>query len=94
MPKKSPATSGKRKKWGGDDTDKTDHFERDIFVEDEMRQTIIKEVPTMKIITHAIISQKYNIRISVVKQILKELLTAKKIKPYLQTNRLKVFVPA
>ena len=93
MPKKSPATSGKRKKWGGGE-DKTEHFERDLFVEDEMRQTIINEVPKMKIITHGIISQKYNIRISVVKQILKELLTAKKIKPYLQANRLKIFIPA
>ena len=96
MPKKAgpPKTSGKRKKWGSAEKEKDEHFERDIFVEDTLRQTIINEVPKMKMITHALVSQKYNIRISIVKQILKELLAENKIKPYIEANRLKVFVPA
>ena len=97
MPKKSDASrpsKAQRKKWGASDKDKVEHFERDIFIEDELLNTIKAEVPKMKMITPSIISQKYNLRISLVKDILKELIEQKLIKQVITTNRLKVFIPA
>ncbi|NVM54010.1 MAG: hypothetical protein HWN66_09950 [Candidatus Helarchaeota archaeon] len=98
MPKKKakPSTTpkAKRKKWGVSDKEKDEHFERDIYIEDDLMNTILKEVPKMKMITHSLISLKYNIRISLVKKILNDLLGEKKIKPYILSNRLKVYVPA
>ncbi|MHA1267498.1 MAG: hypothetical protein ACTSRS_19845 [Candidatus Helarchaeota archaeon] len=90
----SPKTSGKRKKWGGAGRTSEDHFERDISVTDELKQTLLEEIPKMKMITPSILSQKYNIRISVIKHLLNELQAANKIKPYIYSRRLKVFVPA
>lgn len=96
MPKKKLASSpkAKRKKWGSSDKEKEDHFQRDIFIAEDLINTIKAEVPKMKMITHSIISRKYNIRISVIKKILSVLLAENKIKPYILSNRLKVYVPA
>ncbi len=91
---KKRSAGPKRKKWGGSDKDRDEHFERDIFLADDMKQTILQEVPKMKMITEAVVSQKYNIRISIVKEILRQLLTENKIKPYIKSSRLKVFTPA
>ena len=98
MPKKkdtpSKPTKAKPKKWGASTKEKTEHFHRDIFVEEELISTIKEEVPKMKMITPSLVAQKYSVRISVVKQILRELIEANKIKSFIKTNKLKVFVPA
>lgn len=90
----SPKGTGTRKKWGGTGEAKEERLEREISIEDELKTTILNEVPKMKMITHSAISLKYNIRISLVKEILNELVDANKIKPYMMTNRLKIYVPA
>ncbi|NVM31860.1 MAG: hypothetical protein HWN65_23675 [Candidatus Helarchaeota archaeon] len=98
MPKKkdkaAPKGKAKRKKWGASDKEKEEHFERDIFIKENLIKTIKDEVPKMKMITLSSVAQKYNIRISVVKRILNDLVEENKIKPFIQSNRLKVFVRA
>lgn len=88
-----PAKS-KPKKWGVATKEKEERAQREIMLEDDLIKTLKAEVPKMKMITLALIAQKYNLRISVAKLILKELIETEKIKPYFETNKLKVFVPA
>ncbi|HUX99735.1 MAG TPA: hypothetical protein VMV49_09295 [Candidatus Deferrimicrobium sp.] len=95
MPKKKDIldkpSKAQRKKWGGDDKEKEEHFERDILVTEETMKNIKEEISKMKMITPSTLAQKYNVRISVIKQILKDLSNQDKIKPVISTNKLKVF---
>ncbi|MHA1649127.1 MAG: hypothetical protein ACTSYB_02945, partial [Candidatus Helarchaeota archaeon] len=97
MPKKKKSTSAKPKrakpkKWGVSAKEKEEHAERDMFIEEDLIETIRKEVPKMKMITPSLVAQKFNVRISIVKKILRELAEENKIKTYIYSNRLKVYV--
>ena len=99
MPKKkeeaqSKSQKAKPKKWGVSAKEKEEHAERDLFVEEQTTNTIKEEILKMKVITSSVIAQKFNVRISVVKEILRELVEDNKIKTVIQSSRLKVFVPA
>ncbi|MFX1294445.1 MAG: hypothetical protein ACFFD2_06270 [Promethearchaeota archaeon] len=98
MPKKkvtqSKPNKAKPKKWGVSAKEKEEHAERDIYIKENLLNTIKEEISKMKIITPSLIAQKYNFRISIIKKILKELVEKNKIKTYIYSNRLKVFVPA
>ncbi len=91
---KPKQTKSKPKKWGTATKAKEDHAQREIVLEEEVYATIKEEVPKMKMITPSVLSQRYNIRISVIKNIIRELLEENKIKAVIHTNKLRVYVPA
>ncbi|MHA1359855.1 MAG: hypothetical protein ACTSRC_17200 [Candidatus Helarchaeota archaeon] len=89
----SKSKKSKPKKWGTATKPKEEHAKREIFIEEEIVATIKEEVPKMKMITPSLIAQKYNVRISIIKGILRELLEEKKIKTFIHTNKLRVYIP-
>jgi ribosomal protein S25 len=97
MPKKKegsakPTKSAGHKKWGGDDQEKEEHFQRDIYLDQEVMKNISEEISKTKMISPSMIAQKFNVRMSVVKHILKELSEQDKIKLAVSSNKLKIFV--
>ncbi len=102
MPKEKKGDSGTRKppekskvkKWGIATKEREEHATRDVFLDENTVNTIKDDILKLKMITPAVIAQKYNARISVVKQILRELLEENKIKKYATTNKLKIYVAA
>ena len=85
---------GKTKKWGTAAKEKEDRLQRALVVENEMLTTIKDEVSKMKISTPGLLAQKYSIRISYAKKILRELTESNAIKPYVTANKLKVYTTA
>lgn len=66
---------------------------RNIIVSSELKSSIEEEVPKMKIITPTIISGKYNIRVSVANEIIKDLEKRGKIKLVEGNPRIKIYQP-
>lgn len=66
---------------------------RNIMVSSELKSSIEEEVPKMKIITPTIISGKYNIRVSVANEIIKDLEKRGKIKLVEGNPRIKIYQP-
>lgn len=70
-------------------------IKRDLFVPKETRDNIEKAIPKMKFITPSELSQKFGIRVSSAKDMLKELEKKKVVKKRedVSSPRLWVFVP-
>ena len=85
---------GKVKKWGTAAHDKEERFERALTADNELLNTIKEEVSKMKLITPSAIAQKYSIRISLAKQILRDLTENNEIKPHAMANKLRVYTSA
>ncbi len=66
---------------------------RKIIIDDELKSTIEEEVPKMKLITPTIISGKYNIRVSMAKEIISDLEKKGKLKLVDHNRRIKVYTP-
>jgi|GEM_PF-863510 len=66
---------------------------RNIIVSSELKSSIEEEIPKMKIITPTIISGKYNIRVSVANEIIKDLEKRGKIKLVEGNPRIKIYQP-
>ena len=68
---------------------------RDLFIPKEVRDNIEKAVPKMRYITPSELSQKFGIRVSSAKELLKELETKHVIKRYddIKSPKLIVYVP-
>ncbi|MGQ9720335.1 MAG: eS25 family ribosomal protein [Candidatus Jordarchaeum sp.] len=66
---------------------------RNILIDDELKSTIEEEIPKMKMITPTAISGKYNIRISIAKEIISNLENKGKIKLVESNRRIKVYTP-
>ncbi len=65
---------------------------RSILVDENLLKTMEKEIPKMKVITPSEVSDKYGIRVSVAKSILKNLEAKGIIKRVISDKRLKVWV--
>ncbi|MFX0101785.1 MAG: hypothetical protein ACFFCS_19630 [Candidatus Hodarchaeota archaeon] len=68
---------------------------RDLFIPKEVRENIEKAIPKMKFITPSELSQKFGIRVSSAKELLKDLEKKKVIKKNedISNPKLWVFVP-
>ncbi len=66
---------------------------RKILVDEELKSTIEEEIPKMKLITPTIISGKYNIRVSIAKEIISDLENRGKLKIVDHNRRIKVYTP-
>lgn len=84
----------KTKKWGTAAKEKEERLQRALVVENDVLATIKDEVSKMRLITPALLAQKYSIRISYAKQLLRELTESNVIKPYVMANKLKVYTAA
>jgi ribosomal protein S25 len=84
----------KTKKWGTAAKEKEERLQRALVVENEVLKTIKDEVSKMKLITPGLLAQKYSIRISYAKQLLRELTESNTIKPYIMANKLRVYTAA
>lgn len=65
---------------------------RSVLVDEKMLETMEKEIPRMRVITPSEVSDKYGIRVSVAKAILKRLEEKGLIKLVSSDKRLKVWV--
>ena len=84
----------KTKKWGTAAKEKEERLQRALVVEDDVLKTIKDEVAKMRLITPGLLAQKYSIRISYAKQLLRELAESNVIKPYVTANKLRVYTTA
>jgi ribosomal protein S25 len=85
---------GKTKKWGTAAKEKEERLQRALVVENEVLTTIKDDVAKMRLITPGLLAQKYSIRISYAKQLLRELAESNVIKPYVMANKLRVYTTA
>ncbi|MFX0096849.1 MAG: hypothetical protein ACFE7E_03730 [Candidatus Hodarchaeota archaeon] len=65
---------------------------RDVTVPDELRATMRKEIPKMKVITPSQVAMKYNLRIGIAKDVLRELELNGRITRILGNRRLSIYV--
>ncbi|NHJ84211.1 MAG: hypothetical protein FK734_02035 [Asgard group archaeon] len=80
----------KRKgKWGR--VKEFESIERALIIESDAREKMLKEIPRQRIITPTSICQKYQVRMHVAKQLIKELEAAGKIKLHERTAYTKVY---
>ncbi|MFX0068037.1 MAG: hypothetical protein ACFFA1_05650 [Promethearchaeota archaeon] len=92
-PKSGKAKTKKRlgKKPGSPEKD-IERVIRDVTVPDELRAAMRKEIPKMKVITPSQVAVKYNLRIGVAKDVLRELELSGRITRILGNRRLSVYV--
>ena len=80
----------KRKgKWGR--VKEFESIERALIVEKDLKEKMIKEIPKQKVITPTSVCQRYQVRMHVAKEILKELETSGKIVFHKKTAYTKVY---
>lgn len=64
----------KRKgKWGR--VKEFESIERALIIDDDMKQKLLKEIPKQKVITPTAVCQKYQVRMYVANEIIKELVS-------------------
>ncbi len=68
--------------------------QRDPFIPIPIEQKIRKEVPSMKVVTANEIAAKYDIRVSTVKKLLKNMFDEGKLKVSSSSSRITVYQPA
>ena len=64
---------------------------RDVTIPDELRTTMRKEIPKMKVITPSQVAVKYNLRIGIARDVLRELELSGRITRILSNRRLSVY---
>jgi len=80
----------KRKgKWGR--VKEFESIERALIIENDLKEKMMKEIPKQRIITPTSICQRYQVRMHVAKEILKELETSGKIAFHKKTAYTKVY---
>ena len=82
----------KKKKWTKEPK-AVEKVIRNVLVDDELISTIEEEIPKMKIVTPTIISGKYNLRVSIAKEIINMLENQGKLKLVEHNRRIKVYKP-
>lgn len=65
---------------------------RDVAIPDELRKTMTKEIPKMKVITPNQVAVKYNLRIGIAKDVLEELEKSGRITQVLRNRRISLYV--
>ncbi|MHA1238944.1 MAG: 30S ribosomal protein S25e [Candidatus Odinarchaeia archaeon] len=87
-----PAKKSKKKAEAS--TVKEEKIIRDIILPPDKLEALKKEIPKMKVITPTVIVQKYNVKVSVAKNLLRDLHKQGLIKFVAGTRRLDIYVPA
>ena len=83
----------KRKgKWGR--VKEFESIERALIIDDDLKQKMMKEIPKQKIITPTAICQKYQVRMFVANEIIKELVKSGAIVFHQKTAYTNLYKPA
>ena len=79
----------RKSKWGI--VKEYESIERALIIEKDLKEKMLKEIPKQRIITPTSICQKYQVRMHVAKELLKELEASGKIAFHKQTAYTKVY---
>ncbi|NHJ03432.1 MAG: hypothetical protein EAX90_01300 [Candidatus Heimdallarchaeota archaeon] len=83
----------KRKgKWGR--VKEFESIERALIIDDDMKQKMLKEIPKQKVITPTAVCQKYQVRMYVANEIIKELVSTGEITFHQKTAYTNVYKAA